>query len=87
MKSVIILIFGVIIYVVGSLIITPFLGYNFGAEPTTIERVLRLFIEYPFGLIKVLSEKYFILMLILNGLFWSTIFVKGTPILKRMILR
>lgn len=87
MKNLIVIAIGVIVYVVLSIIITPFLGYNFGAKPTIIERVVKFFIEYPFGLLKVLSENYFILMLVLNGIFWSTLILKGVPIIKRMILK
>lgn len=87
MKNLIVIAIGVIVYVVLSIIITPFLGYNFGAKPSIIERVVKFFIEYPFGLLKVLSENYFILMLVLNGIFWSTLILKGVPVIKRMILK
>ncbi len=87
MKSILAISIGAVIYVVLSLIATPFLGYNFGAKPTFIERVLKFFIEYPFGLLKVLSENYFVLMIILNGVFWSTVLLKGIPIIKKLIFK
>jgi hypothetical protein len=87
MKNLIVIAIGVIVYVVLSIIITTFLGYNFGAKPTIIERVVKFFIEYPFGLMKVLSENYFILMLVLNGIFWSALILKGVSVIKRMILK
>jgi hypothetical protein len=87
MRSLFVIIIGVIVYVVFSIIATPFLGYNFGAKPTFFERFVKFFIEYPFGLLKVLSENYFILMLVLNGVFWSFLILKGIPIIKKLILK
>ncbi len=87
MRSLFVITIGVIVYVVFSIIVSPFLGYNFGAKPTLIERIVKFFIEYPFGLLKVLSENYFILMLLLNGVFWSTLILKGVPFIKKMILK
>lgn len=87
MKNLIFIAIGVFVYVVLGIIITPFLGYNFGAKPTIIEGVVEFFIEYPFGLQKGLSENYFILMLVLNGIFWSTLIIKGVPTIKRMLLK
>jgi hypothetical protein len=87
MKSLFVVFIGAIIYIIGSMIITPFLGYNFGAKPSFFERVVKFFIEYPFGLIKTLSENYFFIMLILNGIFWSALILKGIPYIKRMLLK
>lgn len=87
MKSIFAIPIGAVVYVVISIIATPFLGYNFGAKPTFFERILMFFIEYPFGLLKMLSENYFILMLILNGLFWSTVLLKGIPIIKKVLMK
>lgn len=87
MRNLVIIIVGTVVYVVLSIIATPFLGYNFGAKPTIIERVIKFFIEYPFGLLKTLSNNYFILMLVLNGIFWSVVILKGIPAIKKIILK
>lgn len=85
MKNLIVIIVGTVVYVILSIIATPFLGYNFGAKPTIIERVIKFFIKYPFGLLKTLSNNYFILMLVLNGIFWSIVILKGIPAVKKLL--
>lgn len=87
MKTFLSILIGFIVYVALWFIITIFiLGFNFGNEPF-YQKPFEFFIKFPFGYFKKFSENYFLLMLILNGLFWSTIFVKGIPIIKRMILK
>jgi len=87
MKNSTIVIIGVIVYVVFGIIITPFLGYNFGTKPTVIVRTIMFFIEYPFGLIKELSEYYFILMLVLNGFLWSFLILKILQLIKKIYVK
>ena len=84
MKSFISVLVGTLIFVIFGLLATPFWGFNFGAKTTFFESCILFFIEYPFGLIEVLSKNYFVLILVLNGSFWSIIFLKGIPMLKRM---
>ncbi|MBK7909392.1 MAG: hypothetical protein KA147_02625 [Bacteroidia bacterium] len=87
MKSIISITIGVIVYVAFSMLLTPFIGYNFGTKTTIGEKIIKFFIEYPFGIWKYVSENHFILMLLLNGIFWSIIIIKGMPIVKRIVLK
>ncbi len=87
MKNLYLILLGVLIYVITSLIITPFLSFSFGAKPPLYERLLKLFIEYPFGLFKNLSENYFLIMLFLNGFFWSIFLIKCFFVLKKLIFK
>jgi hypothetical protein len=58
MKSLFTIIIGVVIYVVFSLIATPFLSFNFGAKPNLLEKIvgfllntlLDIFYKYVFGI-------------------------------------
>lgn len=89
MKSLFAIIIGVVIYVVFSLIATPFLSFNFGAKPNLLEKIVGFFIKHPFGyfFINMSSIMGMVLMLLLNGIFWSTLILKGVPIIKKMILK
>lgn len=89
MKSLFAIIIGVVIYVVFCLIATPFLSFNFGAKPNLLEKILDFFIKHPFGyfFINISWGMGMILMLLLNGIFWSILILKGVPIIKRMILK
>jgi hypothetical protein len=61
----------------------PFLGFNFGNKPPMYERIVGFFVHYPFGCIKVLSDDYVILMLTLNGIFWSILIIKVIPYIRK----
>ncbi|PWJ59911.1 hypothetical protein CLV98_10185 [Dyadobacter jejuensis] len=87
MKSFLNIVLGVVIYVVLSIIASPFLSFNFGAKPNRFEEVIGFFIKHPFGFffINMSSIIGMILMLLSNGIFWSTLVVKGIPIIKKLI--
>ena len=87
MRSLLLIILGVVVYILFSIIVTPFLGYNFGANPTILEKTLGFFIKHPFGyfFINMTSIIGMILMLIFNGLFWSTLIIKGIPLIKKIM--
>lgn len=89
MKNLFGIIIGVIIYVVFSLIATPFLSFNFGAKPNLLEKILGFFIKHPFGyfFINMSSVIGMLLMLLLNGIFWSVVILKGIPAIKKIILK
>jgi len=75
----------VLIYTIVSLIITPFLGFNFGANPSLIEKIFGFFIEHPFGNIKKLMKNFFLLTLVLNGIFWGCTVTGLILVIKRLM--
>ena len=79
---------GVIVYVICSILVIPFLSFSFGARPTVIEEVVGFIIKFPIGfLIKDLSKGGVLVMLILNGIFWNAIVMKCIDIVRQIKFR
>ncbi len=82
-KSVIIFVFCfTLVYTILTIIIAPFIGFNFGAESTMLEKVVGFFLKFPFGYINGGPKSNFILFIILNGVFWG-----GAIYLIRMFIQ
>lgn len=71
MKKILILVSSTLAYTIIASILIPFLSFNFGAKSSVIEMILKFIIEFPFGYVKFFSEKYFLIIMLLNGFTWT----------------
>jgi hypothetical protein len=60
------------IYFVLAILSMPFL-VSFSSTKSNLEIILGFVLKFPFGYIKYLVDNFFLLYLILNSLFWSSL--------------